>query len=113
MIKERESNTKYCHCENDARNRRNLYKDAAKFHNKIYPHDRVPEWKNLHIVLRTLLTLDLLKGDFARNHTIKEYNFSGSQFLTKKLCIAGGDFLNFFMKIIVICQFYCLDSETL
>ena len=35
----------------DARNRRKHYKDAAKFHNKIYPHDRMPEWKFLPTVL--------------------------------------------------------------
>ena len=52
-------------------------------------------------VLRTLLPLDFLYGDCAQNHTIK-LQFLWGQFLTKIL----GDFLNYFMKIIVLGQSY-------
>ena len=35
------------------------------------------------------------------------------QFLTKKLCVPGGNFSNYFMKVLVFSQLYRSKSETL
>ena len=51
-------------------------------------------------------------GDCTRNCTVKKYNFWG-QFLTKKISAPGGNFLNYFTKILFFSQFYCLKSATL
>ena len=47
LKKDRKSHSNYCQRENDTRNKRNLYKDAAKFHNKMYRLNKLPEWKYL------------------------------------------------------------------
>ena len=52
LKRDRKSYSNYRQHENDTRNRRNQYKDAAKFHNKMYPHNKLFESKELHTVLK-------------------------------------------------------------
>ena len=43
----------------------------------------------------------------------KKVQFLRGQFLTKKLSVPGGNFSNYFMKILVFSQFYRSNSATL
>ena len=43
----------------------------------------------------------------------KKVQFLRGQFMKKKLSVPGGNFSNYFMKILVFSQFYCSKSATL
>ena len=49
---------------------------------------------------------------YTKSYCLKVHVLRG-QFLTKKLSVPGGNFSNYFMKIIVFCQLYRSKSATL
>ena len=57
--------------------------------------------------------MDFLYSDCTQNHTLKTTIPTGSISNNKKDSVPRGDFSNYFMKIIVLSQLYCLNSVTI
>ena len=65
------------------------------------------------LVLKDPPPLDVLNGDCTQNRTVLEYNYYAVNFWQKNLSVPGGNFSNYFMKIIVFSQLYRSKSATL